>query len=439
MKKIILPLTVFVSSVLTGCAGINKEFVAKPADTQSFIGNKPAVLQPFFKTLFEEGERNAVLNYNRLGLAAMENGQYDIAKKSFDSAITRIEALYVDSPTAEEARSKFHGEMIKDFKGESYERAMTYYYRGLLYLRDGEFDNARASFLAASLQDKFSEDQTYNQDMGVMDYLAGWSSMCLGDQSAATDHFNRASSITPSLSPVTITPGKFLAVMDSGYAPVKQGSGEYSEILRFADNPSNVQTTTHLMQGENEVGKLALAHDNLYQATTRGGRVVDAINKGKAEFKSNAETTAKVGAAIAVAGTAMAMAGNRYGGAVAGGGLLIGLVAKGVASATTPAADLRTWEGVPKEIWLSSVENVPTDMSLLNMKVDGESIPSPFKIYGQKGDCGFVWGHQPNANQMVPFTKLVPEDTDSDRGPKNNAFRDSLKSQFQEVVQTSAK
>jgi hypothetical protein len=30
------------------------------------------------------------------------------------------------------------------FIGEPYERAMAYYYRGLLYWRDGEIDNARA-------------------------------------------------------------------------------------------------------------------------------------------------------------------------------------------------------------------------------------------------------------------------------------------------------
>lgn len=141
-NQLILPLIITAS--LVGCATVNSEYVAKPSDVQSFIASKPIPLQPFFKTLFEEGERNAVLNYDRLGLAALENKNFDIADKAFDMAITRIDAIYADNAAAEAARSKFHEEAVKDFKGESYERAMTYYYRGLLYLNSGEYDNARA-------------------------------------------------------------------------------------------------------------------------------------------------------------------------------------------------------------------------------------------------------------------------------------------------------
>lgn len=429
-KQLPINLSIAISFLLTGCASINKEFVANPVDTQTFISNKPGELQPFFKTLFEEGERNAVLNYNRLGLVALEQGHLDIAKKAFDSAIERIETLYVDSPTAEAARSNFNEEMIKDYKGESYERAMTYYYRGLIYLKEGEFDNAHAAFLAASLQDKFSEAQSYNQDMGLMDYMAGWSSMCQGNQSQADDHFKSASSVTPSLTPITLSPAKFLAIMESGHSPIKNGFGQYREILKFSDNPANVLTTAHLMENAQEVGRLALAQDNFYQATTRGGRAIDAINQGKAEFKQNAETTAKVGAAIAAVGTAMALSGNQYGGYVAGGGALIGLVATGVAAATTPAADLRTWEGVPKEIWLSALETTPKELGSINMKIDNNTIPTSFSLFAQKGECGFAWGRQPTAVQMVPFTNLIPEDTDSERGPRNKQFRESLKTRF---------
>ncbi len=151
MKKPQLALSIIAIASVVGCSSINQKYVANPADTQVFVGNKPTVLQPFFKTMFEEGERNAVLNKDRLGLAAIENKNYDIATYVFDDAIARIDTIYSDNPAAEQARSKFNEEKVKDFKGESYERAMTYYYRGLLYLRTGEYDNARAAFLGASL------------------------------------------------------------------------------------------------------------------------------------------------------------------------------------------------------------------------------------------------------------------------------------------------
>ena len=54
-------------------------------------------------------------------------------------ALDRIEAVYADNAKAEAARSKFTKENAKDFKGEPYERAMAYYYRGLAYLAEGDY------------------------------------------------------------------------------------------------------------------------------------------------------------------------------------------------------------------------------------------------------------------------------------------------------------
>ncbi len=429
MKKTQLALSIIAVAVMSGCSSINSKYVASPADTQSFLGNKPAVLQPFFKTLYEDGERNAVLNDDRLSLAAIENKNYDIAVHALDDAITRIDAVYSDNAAAEAARSKFNEEKVKDFKGESYERAMTYYYRGLLYLRAGEYDNARASFLGASLQDKFSEDQTYNQDFAVMDYLAGWSSMCMGDQSAAADHLRRAASINPSLVPLTTNPPSHLVIVETGYAPQKVRLGKYKEILKFTDNAANTDTTPHLFLGDTEIGNPLLGSDLLYQATTRGGRIVDSINAGKAEFKEGAETAASVGKVLAIGGGAMALAGNQVGGYVGSAGLLINLVSSGVAAATTPEADARTWEGLPKQIYFVNTQ-APTDPTQLTIKLSKGNIPVSFPIQAQSGSCGFSWTHTPSVLQLIPATQLIPADTDDDRGPKNQAYRGQLKTQF---------
>src|ERR1700683_4680814 len=119
------------------------------ADAQQFAADKPPELQPLFNALYVEGEHNAVLNFDYLGLAALEVGDYGVAEKALDAAIERIEAIYADNLSAKKAKSVFSAEKVKDFKGEPYERAMTYFYRGVLYLRVGDYQNARASFLSA--------------------------------------------------------------------------------------------------------------------------------------------------------------------------------------------------------------------------------------------------------------------------------------------------
>lgn len=430
MKNNPLALSILATLAISGCASINQKYVANPVDTELFVSKKPAELQPFFKTLFEEGDRNAVLNQDRLSLAAIETQHYDIAAKALDDAIARIDSVYSDNDAAKAARSKFNEEKVKDFKGESYERAMTYYYRGLLYLRTGEYDNARASFLGASLQDKFSEDQIYNQDFAVMDYLAGWSSMCMGDTSAATEYLNRAKEINESLAGLVANPPKHLAIMETGYGPIKVRYGKYQEILKFRDNYTNEKTYPHLYKTDVEVGSSVLASDILFQANTRGGRLVDSINAGKASFKDNAQTTAQIGLGVAAVGAAMAMSGSREGAYVAGAGLLVSAIAAGVAAATTPEADARYWENLPKQIYLTSFDAFPEQSDSLKIKFDADTTAYGFPISAQNGNCGISWGHAPSATDLKPFTQIIPADTDEVRGPRNINFRDQLKTAY---------
>lgn len=285
------------------------------------------------------------------------------------------------------------------------------------------------SFLGASFQDKFSEDQTYDQDFAVMDYLAGWASTCMGDTVSAKDHLRRAVMINPSLEALTSKHHPYLVIMETGFAPYKMRSGKYNEILKFIDRSKN-NTYPHLFVNDTEVGVPVLAGDLLYQATTRGGRQIDSINAGKANFKATAETVAQVGTGVAMAGTLAGIAGNSYGGYMGSAGLAINLISSGVAAATTPEADARTWEGLPKHIYLIGLDAPPADPGSLTMKTDIEAMPTGFPLQSQKGECGFLWAHAPSSLNLAPVTQLIPADTDDDRGPKNVVFRNQLKTQF---------
>src|ERR1051325_6470013 len=107
--------------------------------------NPPEQLRPLYRTLFIEGEHNYVLNAMKLAGVAIRAGYYDDAKRVLDEAIARIQGISTGKQAAA-ARSTFKQESVKPFKGEPYEQVMAYFYRGLLYYRDGDYDNARACF-----------------------------------------------------------------------------------------------------------------------------------------------------------------------------------------------------------------------------------------------------------------------------------------------------
>jgi tetratricopeptide (TPR) repeat protein len=280
-------------------------------DAQLFAADKQSQLQPIFNALYVEGEHNAVLNFNYLGLAALEVGEYRVAEKAFDAAIDRIEAIYADNPSAKKAKSVFSAEKVKDFKGEPYERAMTYFYRGVLYLRVGDYQNARASFLSAERQSTLSENEAYDSTFGLMDYLAGWSSYCDGDAARAQELRDRAAKAQPEIFASLQPNVSYIGLIDVGTGPVKFGTGQYKEKLSFRPSeevPAIATVDAHAAA----VSDTILAGDLNWQATTRGGRPVDAILNGKAQWKSGTDAASTALTAVSYASTVQgAMNGNQ--------------------------------------------------------------------------------------------------------------------------------
>jgi hypothetical protein len=103
----------------------------------------------------------------------------------------------------------------------------------------------------------------------------------------------------------------------------------------------------------------AAPYDDLYfQATTRGGRVMDHILANKAVFKSATDT---FGDAALISGAVLGShQGRRSNVDEIGLGLaLAGLVSKIVSSATVPAADVRTWDNLPQYLSFASFSLPP--------------------------------------------------------------------------------
>ena len=344
--------------VLSGCqttSELEKDVAVTPEEMNLFLRDKPEELHRLYKPMLLEGKRNKVLNNMRVGLANLELGNTGLSSQSFDEALLGIETIYANEDKAEKARSLWFKEKVKDFKGEPYERAMAYYYRGVLYLIEGDYENARASFKGGMLQDAFAEEDQNRADFAVLAFLDGWSSFCLGDKSLADDAFEEALEHNAALARPAES-HNLLLIAETGGAPRKAAERDSKEKLTFSRGETQLVEKVVFNHGEQK--HVAIPSEDIFQqASTRGGRPVDFILDGKAQFKETADV---VGDVMLTAG-ATTMAVGAQGGSdeavLAGAALMLGgLISKGVSSATAADADARYWDNLPDKIFLGTLE-----------------------------------------------------------------------------------
>jgi hypothetical protein len=341
MKSLWQPTLLAALLIVAGCATTTKHQVALTGDIMVDAPNAIANGPP----------RDRVLWQYRLAAAAMRQGKFDVAKQNLDDALLTLGGIYGKDADAKKARSYFHAEAKKTFIGEPYERCMAYIYRGIIYWMDGEPDNARACFRSAEFEDSDAEQHQYAGDWVLPDYLDGLVTTKLGGD--GSDAFKRAQADAKGVKlPPYNLKANAIFFIEFGPGPTKYASGQYQEELRFSTVPSPV-TSAELKVDALQI-PIAPTDDVAFQATTRGGRMMDHILGNKAVFKSATDTAGNV---AIIGGLATAVASNNRTAQEVGVGLaLAGLVSKVVSAATVPAADTRSWENLPR--YLSFV-NVP--------------------------------------------------------------------------------
>jgi hypothetical protein len=314
--------------------------------------------------------KDRVLVECRTAASAMRQAQFDEAKRLLDDVLLTVGSLAVNDKSAKKARSFFSEESKKTFRGEPYERVMAYYYRGILYWMDGEPDNARACFRSAQIQDADAENKQYAADYVLLDYLEGLATVKLsGDGS---DSLKRAATESHFGSPPPYDrAANALFFVEFGQGPTKYATGEYQEELRFLPGRSVAQSAVVKVGGQT-LG-LRPYDDLTFQATTRGGRVMDHILANKAVFKSATDAAGNVGlvGGLVMAGTSR----NRTAQEVGLGLAAAGLVSKIVSAVTTPAADTRTWDNLPQFLSFAAVALPPGQHAATIEFLDGAGRP----------------------------------------------------------------
>jgi tetratricopeptide (TPR) repeat protein len=352
----------FVGAVLVGCA-------TAPGQGEYTPTGDPVV--DGLAMLERCPTRDRVLWQYRTALAALRQGQREQAEALMDEALHRLQGIYGPDSDARKSRGYFTRESKKTFLGEPYERAMAYYYRGVLYWMAGELDNARACFRSAQVMDSDTVDRSYSGDYVTCDVLDGWVTSRLGGD--GSDAFARAQESARGADPPTYDPDHNVIIFaETGQGPVKYATGQYGEELRFRPGQSRA-VRVHVRAGERTLSMEPL-DDLTFQATTRGGRVMDHILANKAVFKG---TTDAVGNAAIISGAIMASQRNRNSSVdEVGAGLIIaGVLSKLVSAGATPEADTRTWHNLPELLYVGSLALGPGEHRLVAEFLDAGGKP----------------------------------------------------------------
>ena len=337
-----LAIALLVSLLAVGCATTER------TPPQRLTGN-PAVDAPALLT--NGPSRDKVLLQYRTAATAMQRGQFDEAKRLLDDAILTISGIIGSDSEARKARGYFSPEARKTFIGEPYERVMAYYYRGILYWMDGESDNARACFRSALFEDSDTVDKKYAADYVLLDYLDGLASVKMaGDGS---DALKRAQAAVRISMPGSYNPNANLLVfVEFGRGPTKYAAGRHGEDLMFEQHPCKIRGAQLQIAGKTYQVR---AYDDLnYQATTRGGRVMDHILANKATFK---DATSVAGDAAIVSGVVLAH--NRETQPFALGAIGLGIISKIASASTRAEADTRSWDNLPLYLSFAHLDVVP--------------------------------------------------------------------------------
>ena len=233
-------------------------------------------------------------------------------------------------------------------RGEPYERAMAYYYRGLLYLRKGDYENARASFKGGLLQDTMAEQEVYQADFALLIFLEGWSSMMLGDWDMAEESFQEVKKYRPDF---VIPPRdhNVLLIAETGTAPQKIAVGRGGAALGFRRGYGFREEGVRFESGQSAFTGFPM--ENIFwQANTRGGRQVDHILEGKVNFQETNQVMGQTLTQLSLTTLAMSPQFGDDAGVVAIVAGIIGLVGLGqqaVAERTQTQADTRYWDNLP--------------------------------------------------------------------------------------------
>jgi len=336
--------------------------------------------------------KDRTLHHLQAGVHALRERQLEASKRHFDAALESIESVFSNAEGAARARSLWYEEGAKDFKGEPYERAMAYYYRGLLYLIDADYENARASFRSARMQSAFAEEQRYRSGFATLMFLEGWASQLLDDPQARDAYAEAASYRRDWTAPAANA--NTLVIAELAGSPRKVGDGVGHHEIVYRRPRRTPEKSIDVAVDARAPQPLYPMEDLFVQATHRGTRAIDRIIDGKVSFKDGTGSVGEAMGTLASEGSVLNSAVGGSAGAALGGVAAIGAIASLVSANVQPRADVRYWANLPETIHVAT----------LHLEGDARIAPTLFDDQRQRVIAQTLVQHQwtdRNGNRLV--------------------------------------
>lgn len=371
-----------------------------------FFSNRYDQAAAIFEKLSTDLTACQPLYLNELGTCYLAMGRMDDAKRAFLAA-AELADMY-DPQSEKKALSLFGAEARKLYKGDPYERSMAALLLGLLFLRGNDVDNALACFKNGILCDSDVAAETYKSDIVLLYALASRCHRLRGETELAAQTAAQATNAYlathPWVSPlarmenmlaeavqknknaeevqfmtdllptvqakrkeveqkVSLVPIRELAEGDcnvllliaAGQGPEKQRIGQYGEKYVIIQPERNDLLRYEVGEETNVVDPIRNVCDVTFQATTRGGRLMDNVMENKAAFKR---------AASEIGNQALKVDYNRISDPRArliamGIGLTVAVISKTVSAATAARSDIRCWRTLPGEFQVAPLKLEP--------------------------------------------------------------------------------
>ena len=372
---------VFCVTLLCGCVTQPNSFVAKTEEELDAMEQGAERAAELFRE-GRYGDANAVLNNLAFDQTVSQplyrldsipclllSGRSDEAYSAMRELRKELEELY-NLDSERKASSKWHGEVNKVFKGSPHEMGMFYALMSLSCAERGEYEDAWRCVQNGLLHDCDSEHQRYQSDFALLLYLGSVYSAMLGETDATAQcrkSLETALRIRGAMpdgknahdSPVAVLFGEMrpnaMIVVWTGTPPKFGRGGEHGEkrtILRGEESSFDFVTMSDETGGERTVPQRL--GDINYQASTRGGRLMDGVLQDKADFKGDLQSYSSTAHRTSDAFHKAGLPGDPFAKTV---GMVIGATSSLVGDAFSRAsmavdahADIRSWRTLPGQL-----------------------------------------------------------------------------------------
>lgn len=372
------------------------------AGWQTVAVAQPQPLADAIQRIETDDASNLVLNQLQAATLALDLGLRDDSAQLFDDALAGVTAVYADNERAAAARGLWRNEGAKDYKGEPYERAMAFYYRGLLDMYAGDYENARASFKSGLLQDAFAEEAQHRADFALLMFLEGWSSHVLGAKDLASERFAEVQGLRPALAPPDAS-HNVLVIVETGKAPRKLQDGIGGNMLVYRQGKRFTEAGARLTRNGQTIDLLPM-ESIFWQASTRGGRPIDSILDGQVQFKQTTQTVSANVSGVASNAASFAPLFGAAGGAFAGVAAVAGIATLATAKVTA-RADNRFWNNLPDMVHVHTMAAPKGEKEVRVDFVDGNGTVLPelsqtAAIHFDDRGRGLVWVRSRRATEV---------------------------------------